>query len=69
MLSSTPIDAPGFLSLDEAGGLRLLIDVSESDEVENSGDEANDAKVKREEVVRNLWGIETLNVSLEGVSK
>ena len=63
------IDAPGFLSLDEAGGLRLLIDVSESDEVENSGDEANDAKVKREEVVRNLWGIETLNVSLEGVSK
>ena len=57
------------LVLDEEGGLRLTIAVSESDEqrlVEQDDDQPGVVQIGP---VRNTWGIESLQVSLEGVAK
>lgn len=62
---------PQALGLDEKGGVRLRIDVSESNEqIEAIGNEDEDeVSVVQAEPVRNTWGIESLQVSLEGVVK
>ena len=62
---------PQALGLDEKGGVRLRVVVSESNEqIEAIGNEDDDeVSVVQAEPVRNTWGIESLQVSLEGVVK
>ena len=60
---------PGALELDEKGGLRLRISVSESDEQRAAAKLAAESGDKQGEPLRNTWGIESLQVSFEGVAK
>jgi len=57
------------LVLDEEGGLRVTIDVSESDEQREKLDEDGETGMVNEKLVRNTWGIQSLQVSFEGVVK
>jgi hypothetical protein len=60
---------PQALGLDEEGGLRLGIEVSESTEQRDAAANDDGTSVVKTEPVRNTWGIESLQVSLEGVVK
>ena len=63
------ITDPSALQLDEKGGLRLRINVSESDEQKAAAELAAESGEKQGEPLRNTWGIESLQVSFEGVAK
>ncbi len=61
------IDDPKALGLDAEGGLRLAVEVSESDEQQAVG---KDSPLPADATpIRNAWGIEFLRVGLEGTAK
>ncbi|MGB1708409.1 MAG: hypothetical protein ACPHF4_11335, partial [Rubripirellula sp.] len=57
------------LQLDEEGGLRLMISVSESDEQRAVAASTLETEQKQAGPLRNTWGIESLQVSFEGVAE
>ena len=63
------ITEPQALMLDEKGGLRLMISVSESDEQKAAAELAQESGGDEAGPLRNSWGIETVQVSFEGVAK
>ena len=63
------ITDPAALLLDEKGGLRMKISVSESDEQKAAAAIARESANLEAEPLRNTWGIESLQVSFEGVAK
>ncbi len=63
------ITDPAALLLDEKGGLRVRIRVSESDEQKAAAQLAQETGENQGEPLRNTWGIESLQVSFEGVAK
>lgn len=56
------------LQLDENGGLRVMVSVSESDE-QKAAALAKQAGQESGKPLRNTWGIESLQISLEGVAQ
>ncbi len=63
------ITDPNALLLDEEGGLRVMISVSESDEQKAAAALAKTSGKSEAGPLRNTWGIESLQVSFEGVAK
>ena len=58
------------LQLDAEGGLRIAIEVSESDEqIAVAKDAKDDARVTDTALIRKTWGIDYLRVGLEGTAK
>jgi hypothetical protein len=63
------ITDPAALLLDKKGGLRVTISVSESDEQKAAAELADKSGEGQGDPLRSTWGIESLQVSFEGVVK